>query len=733
MSGTLEALVIRKTFRVPLPGGDPGDGSMAARQFDAALMSAGFKCSRDLLTHLSALDAGTVIDTAVCVLGVVRQLAGDHVAHNTYFRDFPANVPDTLEFWAQCLAEALVDPVAAERVSFMAGRHPVSGRVLTGGLNLLSLPSYGKYLHTYEEMLDAHQDLIESVKDRVTVLHLGATLDAEVHRLYLEWAGSRVPLSPEDLRELGALAQWCTDGEQPAVIPVRENRAVINRARLGRAGAALLADTATDVLRLACAASDGDVTLEKPTRFRSFSRRERRVMMAALDGVVMASRAKLGDVAQHGEQWKRLGERLHPHEHAGPGQDVFAVARGEMRAPSFGALMEASVRAGDIPGAVSLLTHAPGRLLRSLDWLLRSAGSQEDRDAVVKAAGAVHGDVSGRVLLSLREHFQNRHVRTDVSRVFANRRGRAWVTAETRPALGAGVLGEILALIDTEVGRRLPAVGHLVVDPAVLGVALPLSGKAVAPGLGMLPRGSVSPVDGDLLRFFIYWKQRHQRTDYDLSAIMLDSSYGSLEHVSWTNLRTGYAEHSGDITDATDGASEFINITLAQVTRQFVIPQVYVYSGEGFDEAEEAFFGFMLRGAEQEGQPFEPRTVRMKSDLRGAGRIALPLVFMRGEDGKWRAKWLHLYLRGHAAFNQVEGAKVTTGLLVRSIVERDYLRVKYLADLMAAKAQHAVTGEWPGTLDPGTPVTWIGLEQPENLPEGSEAYTLPRLSDLIPA
>lgn len=54
----------------------------------------------------------------------------------------------------------------------------------------------------------------------------------------------------------------------------------------------------------------------------------------------------------------------------------------------------------------------------------------------------------------------------------------------------------------------------------------------------------------------------------------------------------------------------------------------------------------MVRDGEQKGRPYEPRTVRMKSELRGVGRVALPLVFRRGEDGRWRAKWLHLYLKG---------------------------------------------------------------------------------------
>jgi hypothetical protein len=116
VSENLEALVIEKTLRVPAPAGRAGKGEAAGRQFDVVLMSAGFKCSARLLEHLSGLDPAVVIDTAVRVLATVRRLAGDHVQHNAYFKDFPSGVPDTVEFWVECLREAMLDPVAAEHV-----------------------------------------------------------------------------------------------------------------------------------------------------------------------------------------------------------------------------------------------------------------------------------------------------------------------------------------------------------------------------------------------------------------------------------------------------------------------------------------------------------------------------------------------------------------------------------------------------------------------------------------
>ncbi|MFD6327714.1 hypothetical protein ACFWOL_33975 [Streptomyces sp. NPDC058442] len=723
MAHSLESLVIRHTHRLPSPRGSAGQGATAARQFDAALTSVGFKLSAELLERLSGLSEAAVLHTARRTLRTVREMVGDHVRHNAYFIDFPANVPDTEEFWTRCVAEALGDDTS---------RESVLTQLTHGVLNLLSLPAYGRYRHTYEEMLAAQDELIASAGDRVTVLHLGRGLDDELTDLYLALAGSTTPLGEEHLRDLRTLAECCALGPQPESIPVRENRAVVNEARLA-AGTDLLLDTVTDVLRLACALSGGDVTLQEPTRFRTLPRPARRALLAGLDAVVAANPAKLADVHAHREPFKRLGERLHPHEyprwpHAA---EVFAVARGEREARSFDSRVEELLGASDVPGAVRLLESAPGKLFRALDLLLRGAAGQDERDAVVAAAARVAPEVSGRVVLSVREHFQNRERATGAPRLFVNRRGRGWAAPDTRPPVPAADRDRLTAALDAELRRRLPAPGRLLLDPDVLGVALPLSGRATAAGLGVLPRGSLSAVDGERLRFFVYWKQTAHRTDYDLSALLLDADYTTRSWLSYTSLRGGGGRHSGDVTQAPDGASEFIDLTLGRVRGAFIVPQVNIYDGEGFEEVEESFFGFMLRDGEQKGRPFEPRTVRMKSDLRGAGRVALPLVFRREDGGRWRAKWLHLYLEGVSSANRVEQNQVSVSKLVRAVAEREHLTVRYLVDLMSDGTTTAVD-LWDGGPVPEEPVTYIGLERPEGLHPDSRVITLENLRDVIP-
>jgi hypothetical protein len=224
----------------------------------------------------------------------------------------------------------------------------------------------------------------------------------------------------------------------------------------------------------------------------------------------------------------------------------------------------------------------------------------------------------------------------------------------------------------------------------------------------------------------MYWRQTSRRTDYDLSVQLLDDQFHTAGQVSWTNYHHDGVVHSGDITDATNGATEFIDVPLT-LDGHYVVPQVHIYAGESFDEVAESMFGYQTRSRDQRGAPFDARTVRARSQLRGPGRVALPIVFAREERG-WRAVWLHLYLRGWPSFNRVEDNRFTTAHRVRALVERRYLTMSYLVDRWRARAEVQM---WDGRL-PDEPVTFIGIEAPDGLPAGSQAYTLDRLSELIP-
>ncbi len=647
----MRTTIIKKTLRVPASDGARGDGGTTARQLDAALIKAGFKVSRELLEHVTNL--ADAEGYALEVVRAVKELVGARAQHNPYFKDFPHNVPDTVEFWLACIEDAFAQDIA-----------------FTG--NLLDLPKYGRVQHTYEEMLAAHDELIPSLKDRVTVLHLGGTLDEEITRLYLELAASPIPLGEDDRALLGELATQRLD-VVPESVPTRENRAILNAARLVAQRPLTGIDTVTDVLRLAAEASGGDVTLREPTRFRSFRRPERRALLAALDEVAPS---KFGDVNSHREAWKRLGERLHPHEHPfEQAQDVFAVARKEKTARSFAGQVELAFADNDPDLALRILSKAPGMLLRQVDRLVRSGAS-----GVAEAVAVAVPDVSGRVLVSVLEHLENRE-KPDTARVFASRSRKVWITDDTRPPIDATAIVEV---IEDELVRRLPEYSELTVDPEVLDVVVPMSGTATEDGFGVLPRGSKLWLEGDVLRFFVHWRQKAKRTDYDLSAVLLNEKFEYKGQVSWTRLRSKGAFHSGDLTEAPDGATEFIDLHREAVGAKYVVPQVNIYWGEGFDEVAESMFGFMSRDLEQLGKPFEPSTVRARSSMRGKGKVALPIMFER-EGDSWYGTWLHLYLRGTSWGNHVEGNRDLVKLIASAALRRRYFTVRRLVELFERK------------------------------------------------
>lgn len=705
-------------FRSNLPKVGRKKGTAVARQLDSALLSVGFKMSKDLFNHFGELRELEAGHQAALLLDSVKKLVGAHVHHNVYFRDFPQNVPDTQEFWLDCITKAL-----------QVDAYPLD----PGLVNLLSLPDYGRYLHSYEEMVEHQEEFIKAVSDRVTMLHLGSSLEEESRSLFLQLAGSRVPLSGSDLELLESLASEHSEVDQE--IPVRENKAVINRALLNK-GLPLNVDTVTDILRLACLLSDGDVTLTEKTKFKSFPRRQRRRLFSALDHVLQDG-TKFQDVMRHQEAWKRLGERLHPHESKSEAvMDFFAIARGENKVATVPGQVELYLAQGLIKDAIDLLGRVPGQFVRSLDRLLRLSQSNSDEVLYLrKTLKRVLPKVSGRVVLSVWEHFLNRHEpllnrdKTSKKRIFVNQKGKAWVTDDTRVGLDPLVVDEIIVLLADSVRDRLLSSGitRITYSKDMEQVALPLSEKDKASGIGVLPRGSIVPVHEEYLRFFCYWKQKKQRTDFDLSAMLLNKDFVFKDHLSWTSLSNLSGQHSGDITSAPDGASEFIDLCLGKVDKDsIIVPQVNIFHGEGFAEVEESFFGFMSRTESQKGLPFEPRTVRVKSDIRGDGRVAVPALFYY--DSGWKCKWAALFSKGLSWGNRVESNRLSTAGLMRGIHEKRYITVGDLAALLEMRAEDAPA------LGPRTEGVTVHCDfnVPEN-PENGVTYLTPlNLSSLIP-
>jgi hypothetical protein len=166
---------------------------------------------------------------------------------------------------------------------------------------------------------------------------------------------------------------------------------------------------------------------------------------------------------------------------------------------------------------------------------------------------------------------------------------------------------------------------------------------------------------------------RQIRTDVDLSLGLYDADWNYLEHISYTNIRSRDFEglyHSGDIVDAPEGASEFIDLDIPSLLEnhvRYAVFNVYSYTRQGFNEIPECFFGWMAREEIDSGEIFEPKTVVNKIDLASPTTICLPVVF----DLELRkATWMDISLRSNPNWvNNIEANWNNVVLISKAVLE----------------------------------------------------------------
>lgn len=692
---------------------------LLALQLDVALMTLGFKLSHQVIDYLSKIPLVIAHQMYFLVLSSLREMLGDHVEHNVYFKNFPKNVPLTEEFWQDCLSKSLK-------------KKPDEQLVLDKFTTLLMLPTYGTYQHSYQEMLSKREDLvIDFIKlNNLKVIHLGKTLEEETTLFYHQLAQSRIPLNPRDQVLLEQLAKHHLESPIPSDIKIRENKAIINAVRLINSKN-ISADTPTDILRLACALSGGDVTLGTKTKFKSFKRAYRKTMMESLHLMIQSTNDdfKFDEIGKYRERWKRLSEFLHPHEFKDltNARKVFAVARKDVDHASYMGTIESCFKTNALIPAMNMLGWKPGYLFRNIDRILRSISSSEEFEILKTKVKLSLPKVSGRVILSVIEHLQNREIVTvgENTRVFPNSKNTVWVSKVQQKKINLKYSQELREILTKEIQSRLKLdLTEFHVTPEMETLTVPLSEKNKPTGAFILPRGSVNHLGNpEILRFFMYWKQTSVQTDYDLSCLIFDENFQYMQQCSWTHLLSTGMTHSGDIRNAPEGASEFIDVNLSKIKGSYIIPSINFYAGETYDQCEEAFFGYMERTEEQKGKPFEPFTVKMKSDIQGKGKVYLPLCFKRTKDG-WDVKWLHMFLNGLLFGNKVEQNLKDTSHLIKAVMNREYLQLK---DLLTTteKSSPNTTKSLHSYLGMTVPVSEEVIY--------TKIYTLDNLSEIIPA
>ncbi|MFD2332660.1 TerD family protein [Cohnella sp. GCM10020058] len=533
------------------------------------------------------------------------------------------------------------------------------------------------------------------------VIDLGSR--AEFHLLIGRIMSAKGSISETDKQDLDT-AISCLENEAlketlPSTIPFKENAAFVVGSLLkhGKAEPALIGryvKTATDVLRLAVAWSGGDTSLAEATRFRKFTRPERKLLLSLLE----QSNSMTEDMLRHKQRWIRLGEILHPSEYKRrfpQCQEAFDILRNDKPFVTFNNSVELAFQSNQVWRLIDLLMQRPGEFARRLDQLARST---EHGEYVVLAFEEVINEIATPVLLQVKSHFANRPNPQKLRTFFPKGNvAKAFSIPYSLSDIPDAVCSAIVDACRQELVRRfslLPPLGKTYIDQRLKTCLVPFSQRSASKSLRTIVRGSRVPIpDGDTIRFFTWWKeglvdgQPTGRVDIDLSAVLYDHKWRYADHISYTNLRSSkyLVVHSGDIVSAPHGACEFIDLhipTLVGKGVRYVVAALQSFTLQPYCDLPKCFVGWMIRRNPGSGEIFEPTTVVDKIDLAANTQVAIPVIL---DIAKRTVIWTDLSLTRHPDYyNNVEGNRQGMTLMGQAMTE---LRKPDLYDLFLLHAQ----------------------------------------------
>ncbi len=509
--------------------------------------------------------------------------------------------------------------------------------------------TFGTMMPKYEK--NERMPLFEDVN--LTVLTVGTTDD--ILDIFKNLVSSKTSLSAQDKGDVeNIIATYSNFYEYlPDEIPLKENVALIGKLILAKAAIKNAGaiqkyyKTATDVLRLVTALSDGDISLATETKYRSLRRCERRMVMDLLAGCGNI----LEDMYRYQYEWIRVGEIVHPFEYKQRKYDTvneaFNTLRNDKKPMFVPGKVQAAINVSDMRTAATLLKNRPGDFARQLDKLLRDA---KDKNYIVNCFREVADSVSVPVLMQVRQHFKDRNSGNAI-RVFfpKGNLARAISIPNDLATIDEKVCKAIVKICDNAIVEQFKSkdfMGNVYIDEEMRNFLVPFSQRSASSGSKSIVRGSRIGLNdnAEAVRAFIWWTNTDNsrddyygngRVDIDLSAAIYDENWNYVEHISYTRLRSGKlkAYHSGDITNGGSvkgkGVAEFIDINIDAIAQngRYVAFQVYSFTRQKFSTLPNCRFGWMEREDVDSGEIFEPSTVDMRIDVTAEGVTAIPVIF----------------------------------------------------------------------------------------------------------
>lgn len=570
----------------------------AACALGSEMVLYGYVPSVKLLRAISTLNNVNIQQFRSLTLQALKETIGAHIQHKPMYPNFPNQVREMDDF--ELFMNAILHYTTWGQWSPEYDKLPREYQFEVSKLKTVDVIGHSQFLSIFTEILGANDSIPEQQKQTV------------------EWFINNVP---ESLSQI------------PSDIPFKENLAYLASILFANGKHNYLeqaVSNGTDVLRVAAALSQADVSLAENPRFRNFNRRERRAMVNALEKTL-----NIEDAQRRPGVWTRLFHQLHVGDYSKRVYDIAKTIREGEKVKTFNSAVEQMINDGRYVKAAIKLSDRPGELSRRMTDLLRkTAADKKSQQNIVDTFAGVIDHIPTRTLLQLDGALKT-HV-YDQSALFVMPKGQTQKAIKVeKPLVGLGdVANTVQQLISNQVIERASKqepLGNVYIDPALAKCPVPSGLRSASDNARIITRGTRLPVaqdDRDTIRLFVYWVGR----DIDLSAVFLNENFHVTEEIAYYKLRSEHNStfHSGDITNAPKGASEFIDIDIPTALNnghRYVSCDVRVFTGPMFSEHEEAFVGWMTRKYPDSNEIYEPSTVEGKVDLVKDSRFTMPFLF----------------------------------------------------------------------------------------------------------
>ena len=542
----------------------------------------GYIFSKELAIAISKEERNTIIDKLKSVIEVIEDFKSDK-NYTVFYKNFPDEVINMSE----------VDLYINQILHYWIGYLPSNS----------------------ENVIKEDVEPSKLVKSR----ELNLIDDEMIEKLFVDLLSSNVTLSEQYLDDVCVLTNNKSIKELEKYmeyIQMKETLTTVSSYILKKEGV-LIGNfkTATDILRLIAKISADELN-NKHIHFAYFSRTELSQLMTKLENL----QNPMPDIKRYSKPWhtffklyaKKINFNKYPKVRNAVdmlfGDISYVTERGKIneKIKRLPAMSEE-----ELDNFVKEYIVFYGDYVREILSLLNKAKENQYEKLLLGLENCVT-KVNTRILFQLYDRIINLKAKDKTIPRLVNSKGK-WRRLRESISLSDELLNRVLQIVEDGIKTQLKEkenLGKVYIDKSYKDIMLTTSEKDSNVSLRPMTRGSrikFNP-DAEVLRFFVAWKNLDEKTlkelntiydrvDVDLSALTFNENLEFNDVVAYYNQKKSGFAFSGDITNAPEGALEYIDVfdleRLKKKGNRYILMQIRSYNGYTFEEINSVYAGVM--------------------------------------------------------------------------------------------------------------------------------------------